>query len=108
MAFPPNGATLALVIGHKGVWRLRLPEFEKLGEPWEGSTGGNPSLAFNADGTRLAAGGNDGQVRVWEWPSGRPVGKPWRAAGNPVLGVAFAPDGNALATAGWDRTAGLW
>jgi len=35
--------------------------------------GGIMSLAFSPDGSRIAAGGGGGRIRVWEVPTGRPV-----------------------------------
>jgi WD40 repeat protein len=65
------------------------------------------SLAFSADGTRLAAGACDGKLQVWEVPGGKqllnvlpgPAPKPNTPAPppNPVTAVAFSPDGKQMA-----------
>lgn len=57
-------------------------------------------LAFNRDGTRLAAAGGTGtasEVRVWEVPEGKEI---FRRRGHTDLveQVAFSPDGRCLAT----------
>ncbi|WP_328767543.1 hypothetical protein [Streptomyces sp. NBC_00286] len=50
-----------------------------------------PVLAFSADSSLLAAGGEGGSVRVWETASPRlsPASVP--AGDGPVLAVGFAP-----------------
>jgi WD40 repeat protein len=82
-------------------------------------------LAFNAQGTRLAAAVSDGTVHVWELPSGREALNQNGHQGAPgineiditglVLGprravrcVTFHPDGRRLALAGYNRVVRVW
>ncbi len=64
------------------------------------------SAAFSSDGTRLATGGWDAEVKVWD-TSGRLV-TTLRGHTEAVAAVAFSRDGQRLATGGWDATARLW
>lgn len=64
-------------------------------------------LAFNADGSLLAAGGEDGRIRLWDVASGRLV-RILAGQGNDVLAVAFHPSQPLLASAGRDGTVTLW
>ena len=68
------------------------------------------SVAFSPDGTRLAATGSDGAVRVWAWNGRTVTGSPLVLRGHEgdVWFVAFSPDGRQLATAGADGTIRIW
>jgi len=68
------------------------------------------SLAFNKDGSMLAAGGFDGVVRVWAVASGsRPVERcTLKGHSDVVFSVAWSPDGKTLASGSRDRTVRLW
>jgi WD40 repeat protein len=68
-------------------------------------------LAASADGKRLAAGGCDRQVRVWDLSGGVAAAKLEQAFENHadwVMGVCLAPDGKHLLTASRDKTAKVW
>ncbi len=63
-------------------------------------------LAFNSDGTMLAAGGADNIVRVW----GRDGSQRWQFHGHtgPIRALAFSPNSNTIASAAEDGTVKLW
>ena len=69
-------------------------------------------IAFNADGSRLASGGGDYAVKVWETAllvaGGQ--GEPTVLVGHTdsVFAVAFSPDGKQLASGGYDRLIRIW
>jgi WD40 repeat protein len=63
--------------------------------------GAAPAVAWSADGTRVAAGGNRGEVRVWSAPEGKRICVLKETLPS-VYSLAFSPDGTRLATAGAD------
>lgn len=68
-------------------------------------------LAVAADGKRLAAGGCDRAVRVWDLSEGFAKAKLDQTIENHadwVLGVTISADGKYLATAARDKTAKVW
>ncbi len=80
----------------------------------EGHVEGIFCVAFSPDGKRLASGGDEGEVFVWDTSTWRPVlhlqadATAGRAHTEDVWGVAFSPDGKQLATASHDETVRTW
>jgi hypothetical protein len=64
-------------------------------------------IAYSADSKRLAAGGADKTVRVWDTATGREL-LTLRGHENEVRGVVFSPDGTRLASASVDKTVRVW
>ncbi|HTU20914.1 MAG TPA: c-type cytochrome domain-containing protein [Gemmataceae bacterium] len=68
-------------------------------------------LALSADGKKLASGGCDRLVHIWDLSGGYAKVKELPSIENHadwVFGIAFTPDGKRLATASRDKTAKLW
>lgn len=73
----------------------------------EGHTDGALSVAFSANGGRIAIGGGDGKVRVWDSARGTLL-KILEGHTRAVSAVAFSPDGRWLVSAGLDGGVRLW
>jgi WD40 repeat protein len=68
-------------------------------------------LALSPDGKKLASGGCDRIVNVWDVSGGAAKAKLEQSVENHadwVFGVAFSPDGKQLLTASRDKTAKVW
>jgi hypothetical protein len=68
-------------------------------------------LALSNDGKKLASGGCDRTVHVWDLSGGVTNAKEEQTIENHadwVMGVAFAPNGQHLLTASRDKTAKIW
>jgi WD40 repeat protein len=70
-----------------------------VGQIWE--------VAFSPDGTRIAAGGADGGLHLWQAESGRHL-LALDAHEGPIWGVVFTPDGESIVTGGDDGTVRVW
>ena len=65
------------------------------------------ALAFIPDGRRLASGGREGAILLWDSATRRltcRIGSHIQR----INALAFAPDGRTLASASYDRTIKLW
>ncbi|OWK39714.1 sigma-70 family RNA polymerase sigma factor [Fimbriiglobus ruber] len=110
-AVAPGGRWVALGSQLAGPLRVWDTTTGKLAWQFGASDSPGPSpanaLAFSPDGRMLAAGGEDGIVRLWEVCTGQErlarTGHRARATS-----VAFSPDGLRLASGSTDSTALIW
>ena len=72
----------------------------------DGLKGKVESVAWSSDGKRLAAGGNDGLIWVWDRETGRALSLQGHAGA--VGSLAWSPDGTRLLSGGSDQTVRVW
>ena len=66
------------------------------------------AVEFSPDGSRLAAGGFDGSLRLIDGRSGEASAAPVAAHPRPVSALAWSPDGRRIATGSWDASVRIW
>jgi WD40 repeat protein/predicted Ser/Thr protein kinase len=107
VAWTGDGTRIASVSLDDGVCLVRsFPEGGVL-HRWAAHQGGALAVAFDRGGRRVATGGGDGLVRVWDAHTGADL---LRLAGHTdrVFAVAFHPDGDLLASGSNDTSIRLW
>ncbi len=66
------------------------------------------SVAWSPNGERIASGGVDGTVQVWDARTGQPLHTYTDPEDSPIASVAWSPDGERIASSSGDGTAQVW
>jgi WD40 repeat protein len=111
--FSPDGRWLAIggVIDPTiRLWDLKKSDPTSRPQVLRGHRGPVRSLAFSADGHRLATGARDGLAIVWDLTAADPSVSRKGFAGGDIKAVAISADGRYLATGSWepDNAARIW
>ncbi len=109
LAFHPHGDRLAIGVGSR-VKVIDLAGKELADVEMRPEWPGRLALAFDPDGSMLAAGDEGGLIRVWRMdPVGR-LAHQTDLVGHTgaVTSLSFTPGGRTLASGGADRTVVLW
>jgi len=109
VAFDKSSRLLAAGGGNeleREVGQVKIWEVDSGDERPTPSGHGAWSVAFSPDADRLATGGIDQSVRIWDTTTGQEV-LILRGHADWVTDVTFTPDGHRLISAG-DRTARIW
>jgi WD40 repeat protein len=107
VAFAPATSTLAAAGPGVILWDLQAKERppRRLSGAEQAEVRG---LAFSPDGSLLAAGFDNGAIRLWVAAREFAAGPQLRRHTDQVWSVAFSPDGRTLASGGWDGRVILW
>lgn len=107
LAFSPDGNTLATGDGNGNLrfWSTGKGELQTTVQAHQGWVF---SIAWFADGKRLATGGKDRLVRIREAAHPERVLKTFEGHSNDVHAVALTADGATLVSAGDDRNLRIW
>jgi WD40 repeat protein/tRNA A-37 threonylcarbamoyl transferase component Bud32 len=108
VTFSPAGDRVLTIEDYRSnAMRLWDSETGRLLCEMEGHANSITSLAFSADGTRLASGSRDQTIGLWDLGTGRRVAT-LRGHRGWVGAVAFKPDGTRLVSASQDQTVRVW
>jgi eukaryotic-like serine/threonine-protein kinase len=115
VAFSPDGKRIASGRGGVDVnTRMSWGELEvwdahtgKLERTLKGHTLPVLSVAFSADGKRIASGSQDETVKVWDTQTGQPT-LTLQGHTSEVKSVAFSADGTRIASGSEDKTVKVW
>jgi eukaryotic-like serine/threonine-protein kinase len=89
----------AFTVHDAGSGKSMATSVQDIGSSW--------SLAFSPDGSRLAIGGEDGVIRLWDTSTGM-LAAQFRGHTRKVFSVAFRLDGLRLASSSADGTVRQW
>ena len=107
LAFTSGGRGLGVADATAvGTWNLATQP-RITARPLAGVAGGD-AVAFSPDGTTVATGDTDGNVRLWDAATRQEIGTPMSSDAQPVDAVAFSPDGTLVAAASSDGNVQLW
>ena len=74
---------------------------------YRGHSGAVYAVAWSPDGKRIASGGNDGTIQVWDAVDGGHAFT-YRGHADVVEAVAWSPDGKRIASGSRDQTVQVW
>ncbi len=106
VAFRPDGTVLAVAGGSPGasgeVKCYDTKTWQSLSKNFGGHGDVVYSVAWSADGSKLATASQDKTAKVWEWATGKEL---WtlKDHSDAVMRACFAPDGKSLYTASQDK-----
>ena len=97
----------ALGLESGSIQLLELESGRATGSSLDGHQGAVRSLAFSPAGDKLASGGSDNSVILWDMKTGKVLGKSSEHKGS-VCAVAISPNGETLASGCGAETVKLW
>jgi WD40 repeat protein/serine/threonine protein kinase len=113
MAFHPDGRRLAVTAPKGNDITMLIVATGQMSQVFHGHQALVMNLAFSKDGRFLAsgdgdpAGGDPGELKVWEVKTGHEVHS-FRGHNDAIYCVAFHPDGKRLVSAGQDNSVKVW
>lgn len=94
IAISPEGERLA-VASAIGIWLYSIPQLEDIA--WFETEGPVTGIDWSPDGQRLASGGNDGIVFVWDLVSEREIWSSTEWGRGRIGNIAWSPEGDLIA-----------
>ena len=106
VAFRPDGSVLAVAGGSPGasgeVKFYDTKTWQTIPKKFGGQSDVIYSVAWSADGNRIATASQDKTAKVWEWATAKEL-YTLKDHSDAVMRVVFAPDGKSLYTASQDK-----